>query len=74
MNPDALYAIASSGGGIIIDAKKTSPAVLKAIASNLRGNGAKLTVRNAFGIVPAVMQEIASIAPGQVEFDITNMA
>ena len=64
-----LRAIASSGGGMVLDARKFSVADLCAIASSASGSGARITLRNVGAISTTDLRAIASSGSGCVVFD-----
>ena len=64
-----LRAIASSGGGMVLDASNFSVTDLCAIASSASGSGARITLRNVGAISTADLRAIASSSSGCVVFD-----
>lgn len=64
-----LRAIASSGGGMVLDASKFSVTDLRAIASSASGSGARITLRNVDAKSTTDLRAIASSGSGCVVFD-----
>jgi hypothetical protein len=64
-----LRAIASSGGGMIIDATKFSFEDLRAIASSASGKQAQIVLRKVSGLSFDELRSIASSGKGSVVFD-----
>ncbi|WP_155826734.1 hypothetical protein [Laribacter hongkongensis] len=64
-----LRSIASSGGGMILDASKYSVTDLRSIASSASGSGAKITLRNVGAMSTTDLRAIASSGGGCVVFD-----
>ena len=69
MNISDLKIIAKNGGGMIIDAKKISPADLKVIALNASGTQANIIIKNPHVIHSADLKLIARTSNGCVIFD-----
>lgn len=64
-----LRAIASSGGGMVLNASKFSVNDLRAIASSASGSGARITLRSIESISTNDLRAIASSGGGCVVFD-----
>ena len=64
-----LRAIASSGGGMIIDASKFLVSDLRAIASSANSGGGQVTLRNVSQFLVSDLRAIASSGGGRVVFD-----
>ncbi|MBS0353162.1 MAG: hypothetical protein JSR83_04580 [Proteobacteria bacterium] len=64
-----LRGIASSGGGMILDASQFSVTDLRAIASSASGSGARITLRHVGAISTTDLRAIAASGSGCVVFD-----
>lgn len=64
-----LRAIASSGGGMILDAKQFSVNELRAIASSAGGSGARIILKGVGSFSTNDLRAIASSGAGSVVFD-----
>lgn len=64
-----LRAIASSGGGMLLDARGFTVTELRAIATSAKDGGAQLTLRNVAGFTVTDLRAIAISGGGKVIFD-----
>lgn len=64
-----LRAIASAGGGMILDASKFFVTELRAIASSANGSGARIILRDVGAKSTTDLRAIASSGGGGVVFD-----
>lgn len=64
-----LRAIASSGGGMILDASRFTTSDLRAIASSANSGGGQITLRNLSSFEVSDLRAIASSGGGRVVFD-----
>jgi len=64
-----LRAIASSGGGMVLNASQFSVNDLRAIASSASGTGARITLRGGGSFSTNDLRAIASSGEGCVVFD-----
>ena len=62
--------IASSGGGLRLNASRFSPLDLQRIASSASDTGARINIYNVSGLSPLEMQRIGSSGKGCVQFEL----
>ena len=67
-----LRAIASSGGGMVLDTMPFTVNDLRAIASSSSGGNARLTLKNLSRFTVNDLRAIASSGGGCVTFDLSN--
>lgn len=66
-----LRAIAASGGGMVLDARKYSAMDLRAIASSANGKGSRIFLNNVDSKSTMDLRAIAASGGGAVVFDLS---
>jgi hypothetical protein len=69
---DQLQRIARAGGGLFLDAAAYPPAQLRDVLSAAGAGEVRITVKNVSGLTASQLEELASLAPGLVVFDLTS--
>ncbi|MDB6101930.1 MAG: hypothetical protein JWO52_1929 [Gammaproteobacteria bacterium] len=64
--------IAFAGGGLVIDAQALSFQQLKGVAGAANSGKAALTVTSPSSLTVAELLELAALAPGLINFDLTS--
>ncbi|MBM1024057.1 hypothetical protein EIC82_22585 [Enterobacter sp. A11] len=75
LNSLTLQALATSGSGMILDARNHTSLELQTIAGiagNRSTSGAPITIRNASSLQSLTLQAIATASKGRVIFDFTS--
>jgi hypothetical protein len=69
---DQLKQIVAIGGGLILDASEMTFNQLKDILSAANGSKAQITLKNLSGLTAMQLQELSSLAPSLIAFDLTT--
>jgi hypothetical protein len=69
---EQLKQIVVAGGGLTLDASKMTFNQLKEIVPAANGSKANITLKNFSGLTAAQLQELASLAPSLIAFDLTT--
>ncbi len=67
-----LKQIVETGGGIVVDAATMTPLQLRELGAAAGAGDGRVTVRNCSGLTAAQLGDLAALAPGRVEFDLTS--
>ena len=69
---DQLKQIVATGGGLVLDVSKLTFNQLKDILSVANGSKAQITLKNLSGLTAMQLQELSSLAPSLIAFDLTE--
>ena len=67
-----LKEIVAAGAGIVVDAAMTTPSQLRELVAAAGGGSGRVTIRSCSALTAAQLGDLAALAPGRVEFDLTS--
>ncbi len=67
-----LKEIVAAGGGVVVDAATMTTAQLRELSAAAGTGSGRLTIKNCSGLTAAQLGDLAGLAPGRVEFDLTS--
>lgn len=68
---EQLKQIAGAGGGLVLDVSTMTFNQLKEIVPAAKAKKASITLKNFSGLTAAQLNELATLAPGLIVFDLT---
>jgi hypothetical protein len=69
---DQLKQIVATGGGLVLDVSEMTFNQLKDILSAANSSKAQITLKNLSGLTAMQLQELSSLAPSLIAFDLTT--
>lgn len=69
---EQLIRLVATGGGLVLDASTVTFTQLRDLSAAAVGNRAQITVKNCSGLTAQQLTLLASLAPGQLVFDISE--